>query len=85
MYAHTFEKAVDQGRNRERSYVSKDKKTPPEKASQLQSNRSQGFQTPRSSESKRNHLKGMSHWKWVEKWTASLDMTARIVLLAEGT
>ena len=34
-----YEKAIDQGRNRERSYVSKDT----EKASQLQSNRSQGF------------------------------------------
>jgi hypothetical protein len=33
----------------------------------------------------RKEIQGMSHWKWVEKWTASLDMTARIVLLAEGT
>src|ERR1700735_2453348 len=72
-----YEKAVDQGRNRERSYVSRDKIiSPPQKALQLQSNLSQGFQTPQSFESKRKSPpKGMSPWKWVEKWLKGKQRT----------
>jgi len=72
-----YEKAVDQGRNRERSYISRDKKiSPPQKAPQLQSNLSQGFQTPRSFETKRKlPPKGMSPWKWVEEWLKDKQRT----------
>lgn len=72
-----YEKAVDQGRNRERSYVSRDKIiSPPQKALQLQSNLSQGFQSPQSFESKRKSPpKGMSPWKWVEEWLKDKQRT----------